>query len=257
MSDCEESIFNACLSVDEQSDTSLESLVRDFWNSRLAHFECGIRARFPDLTVDQLAKLIKVFVRLELLDKGWSRGSTSEVYMLLRELSVRDPSLASELQIWAFHTTKNPYVPFGTRNRAREKAGSVAEYHRLIYERQAEVGKSEFLRTELANSRKQGRAISHSARIDAHNISNQKRSEKINALACIADSVKRLEEIARDSEHPPFYYPENFADIELSTLNTLNPVLRKALAEKLSCAPKGKWKTLRQMLELQHVTRED
>lgn len=161
-----EPILDLCLLVDEQSDLALKSLVNQLGESALSRFECGIKARLCDLTTDKIVKLIKVFTRLDLLFSAeFGCGSTSQVHLLLAELGTRNPPLSDELRIWAFHTTKNPYVPFGTRNNEREVAQTVADYYRLRNERQFKVNEIEHLRSEQAKLRKKERAIEHNARI--------------------------------------------------------------------------------------------
>lgn len=223
------------------------SIAERFGVSALNHFAWSIRDRLVDLRPDEIAKLVKVFTRLELCIADFCRGSTTQVHVLLHALYGRDPSLAEEMRIWAFHTTKNPYVPFGTYRAMRGVARSVTDYYRLTHERRATVAEAERLRSEQAKHRKEERAIAHGARIEAHEKAIVSRNARVEALARI-DPVRRLETIARDSEHPPYYYPEKFAQVDRRALSVLGPVLLATLAERLSRAPKGKWRNLRQLL---------
>ena len=237
---------DAILMCDEQSDAALISLMERTGPS----VAWRVQDQLSELSADQIGKLIRVFTRLEILAGGWGRGSTSQVPALLAELDRRDRALAYELRIWAFHTTNNPYIPFGSYGWARDRARSVAEYYRLTRERQAEVAKAEHLRSDQALQRKRKRAIEHSDRIAAQLRAKISRDNLIDVLARIADPAKRLEAIASDCEHPPYYYPEEFAKVDSGVLSLLEQEVLSSLAGKLSRAPKGAWRKVRSMLEL-------
>lgn len=248
MSASASTILDACLRVDEKADcTVLSSLSERVGVSALNDFAWNIRTWLPDLNIEKIAKLVKVFTRLELCVPNFCRGSTTQVHVLLHALDGRDPSLAEELRAWAFHTTKNPYVPFGTYGAMRRVAHSVADYYRLTHERRAKVAGDERLRSERAKERKAHRAISHVSRLKAHEMVVRKRAARVASIAHV-DPTERLEAIARDDEHPPYYYPEEFANVDRKVLGSMDPVLLTKLASKLARAPRGKWRNLRRRL---------
>jgi hypothetical protein len=241
-------ILSECLLHDDQADcTALASIAERFGVSAINQFAWNIRDLLPDLTTEEIVKLVKLFTRLEVCISDFCGGSTSQVHVLLHALSKRDRRLAEELRIWAFHTTKNPYVPFGTRGAMRGVARSVAEYYRLTHERREQVAEAERLRSERAKRRKEARAIAHAARTEAHKVATSGRDALVESLARI-DPARRLETIARDREHPPYYYPEVFAEVDRTVLDALEPGFLVTLAERLSRAPRGKWRNLRRMI---------
>ncbi len=248
MLEIEKKILEACLSINEQSDSDLKLLLENF-GAELGRFESNLKVNFSELETGEIEKLIKIFTRLDLITKyEFGSGSTSQIYILLEELEKRGSQLADELRIWAFHTTNNPYVPFGTRNQARSTAKSVSEYYRLQHERQAEVTNHEHQQKEQAKKNVEGRANRHKQRLEEHKNENEERRVLINGVIQLKDSIQRLIAILKDDKHPPYYYPEKFAEIDKNSLSGLPVEISEKLVQRLSRAPKGKWRDLRGML---------
>jgi hypothetical protein len=248
MTDSAKIILETLLLIDEQSDAALNTAAERFGVRDLNGFAWRIRDLLPNLTADELAKLAKVFTRMETVASSFCGGSTSQVHILIDALDRRDPELAEELLAWAFHSTKNPYVPFGTRGVMRDVANSVSAYRRLTRERNAQTAAAEQQRTEEAKRRKEARAADHGARIADHDKDNAERQARIELLSRITDPIERLEAVANDMETPPYIYPEEWADVVPADLGRLNPATLSALAERLTRTPKGRWRNLRRML---------
>ncbi len=171
--------------------------------------------------------LTKIFAR-EILDPD----------ELLARL-IEDPS-SSEVRNFAS-------VPSATMDKMKLIIEEENRINQLKYDEiQRKYDDAKFLRVEKKRRLKEERANRHRERIVAY--SSARREAQIEELFNIVDAAKRLEVIAKDCEFAPYYYPGEFADVDTSTLNKLEPELLATLAERLSFAPKGKWLSLRNIL---------
>ncbi len=226
----------------------LNGLLQELGADRLCRAAWKTRTFVGRLLDAELAHLVRAFVLLEeMAPRAFCGGSTTQVPQLLSALEAINSELSRELTIWAFHTTSNPYVPFGTSNSSRGAAHTTVEYVRLEAERSA-------LRSDLqdraqaeAQVRRALRASAHSQRLIGHVSENEKRTRLINDLLEMP-AVDRLVQICQMHDRPPGYFPLEV--IELSAVEQLSPEQRGALFVWLRDAPRGPWRRLRSAIAL-------
>ena len=165
-----------------------------------------------DLSAAELAKLVVLFTRLEDLQEPYriGRGSTTAVPGLLRELSRRDAQLGKELTIWAFHTSTNPYIPFGSSRHESSHLESLAEHERRDAQGWAEHYAVNEQRHQERLRRVEERAQVHESERRLHAERNARREEFI-AQLCRFDDTERLARIAAINTHPVAAFPEAWA----------------------------------------------
>jgi len=195
-----------------------------------------------DLSVNDIGTLIKILVIAE--NEGlYGSGSTSGIWRMVEELRHRKFEDSDVFEEWAFQNAKNNYVPFGTVNQFRRRARSVKDYHRLCSERSKQVRCQEELRRQKKEIRVKNKAVKYERqKADQLKVSNERKFviERMNNI----DAIQRLVEIANDNDHPPYFYPEEYADISKDQLKKLPVSTKMLILEKLSKPPKGKWKKL-------------
>lgn len=157
--------------------------------------------------------------------------------------------VAKELEIWAFHTTPNAYVPYGTVNRCRRKARTVAEYHELIRQRDENNRRMNEERSALAKQRQKDKADQNEKRKEEHRGSNAEREKDIRELEAIIDPVVRLEKIARHSNQSIWYFPAQFARISDGDVRRVDSQTREQLLKKIGSKRKGEWGRLGKLLD--------
>lgn len=237
--------------LDAEGDTAC---LRDFYMANahdLNHFAWNINKCFP-LDDRALVQLIKVFTRLEnaMNVKGgmagsFCGGSTTAIPGLLRELALQNPSLAREMTHWAFHTTKNPYVPFGTYNHCREAARSVSDYLTLNTTRLATNDDADTKRSEKAKELAAKRAADHEDRMGLQHERKQSRSEHLSRVARL-DPRQRIEDLLVRRDCAPDYYPREWANIDAAM--GLSMAQQIELVGRLTHAQRGPWKMLKRAL---------
>jgi hypothetical protein len=190
-----------------------------------------------------------VFTRLELCVPKFCGGSTEKVSVLLHELRQRDPDVAEELAAWAFHTTRNPYVPFGTQNVIRASASSIAEFRRRTHERLMHVTADEDARGDEAAKRKEERRLAHEQRSEQHHEEIRQRAAELDALLSLS-AAQRLRHIADDLSRSPYFYPEAWAVVSADEVAELGVDVVKRLQARLVRPPRGPWRDLARCLRI-------
>ena len=130
-----------CLDVSPRARArELRKLVIDVGKPRLYALFEDSRRLADGLTTDEVARLVLLFTKLEDLEEPYrlGGGSATAVPNLLDELSRRDPELAQELRIWAFHTSTNPYIPFGSSRHEGLHVEALAEHEQKQAQRWTE-----------------------------------------------------------------------------------------------------------------------
>lgn len=198
----------------------------------------------------ELAHLIRVFTLLELEeeDRGGMLGSTARIHHMLAQLRSKNRALASELEVWAFHTTNNSYVPYGVSRGCTAGARSIEEYNRLIQERNCRNGAILARQREFSELLRRIRSEAHQHRLAKQRQAKELRDSTILSLLEINEPIKRAEVIAMDQRFPIWYFPDDFADIVEEEIRQLSPELLALLKNKLARANRGKWSDLRRMV---------
>lgn len=221
----------------------LNELLQELDAEILCHAAWKTRTFVDCLHEAELAHLVRAYVLLEeLAPRAFCGGSTTQVPQLLAALKTFNAELSQELTVWAFHTSTNPYVPFGTSNSSRGAAHTVDEYQRLESERAARRSNLKDKAQAEAKERRAMRESAHRRRVVGHEIENEKRNRHINELLRMP-AVDRLMQICAMQDHPPGYFPIEV--IELSVVEQLSPEQRDALLVWLRRAPRGPWRRLR------------
>ena len=220
--------------------------------SDIAELERWALDNMAQLSVDELAKAIRAIVEMEnrlvrSTEHRLSRGSTSQVYRLIRKLGDKDQALAEEICDWTLKNALNPYVPFGGYNIDRITAKNLEEYRSLRAERFARQAERERLDHEHAAERHAGRARKHAGRQARRTEENTERKRIIDHLDCLG-AIERLCAVARDDCHPLWFYPERYAVVSPDDLERIDPETRAQLLQKLASAPRGPWRQLRHQL---------
>ena len=233
-----------CLDVSPRARArELRKLVMDVGKPRLHALFEDSRRLADGLTTDEVARLVLLFTKLEDLEEPYriGRGSTTAVPGLLRELSRRDAQLAKELTIWAFHTSNNPYIPFGSSRHESLHVEALAEHERRDAQRWAEHYAVNEQRHQERLRRVAERAQVHESERRVHASRNAQREELIADLSQL-DDIERLARIAFISTHPVAAFPEAWAVV--SAAKQLPAETKQALCRRLQRAPKGPWREL-------------
>jgi hypothetical protein len=228
--------------------------LRDFYMAHsygLKHFAWSISDSFP-LDDAELVHLIRVFIRLENatnieggMGGSFCGGSTTAVPRLLSELAFQNPSLSEEMIQWAFHTTKNPYVPFGTCNRYRYTAHSVSDYLKLNTARLVANYGADTRRSEKANQLAAKRAADHADCMRLQQERKQRRAEHLGRVARL-DPTQRVADLLVRRDCAPDYYPREWANIAAAKALSIEQQID--LVERLTHAKRGPWKVLKKTL---------
>ena len=217
---------------------------RDGLGTRRVHalFD-SIRQLTVDLSAAELGKLVVLFTRLEDLQEPYriGRGSTTAVPGLLRALSRRDAQLAKELTIWAFHTSTNSYIPFGSSRHESSQLESLVENEQRQAQRWAEHYAVNEQRHQERLRRVAERAQVHESERRVHASRNAQREELIADLSQL-DDIERLARIAAINTHPVAAFPEAWASV--AAAKHLPAETKQALCRRHERAPKGLWREL-------------
>ena len=233
-----------CLDVSPRARArELRKLVMDVGKPRLHALFEDSRRLADGLTTDEVARLVLLFTKLEDLEEPYriGRGSTTAVPGLLRELSRRDAQLAKELTIWAFHTSNNPYIPFGSSRHESLHVEALAEHERRDAQRWAEHYAVNEQRHQERLRRVAERAQVHETERRVHASCNAERKELIAHLGEL-DDMERLARIAAINTHSVAAFPESWAMV--SAAKQLPSETKQALCRRLQRAPKGPWREL-------------
>lgn len=221
----------------------LNELLQELGADRLCNAAWKTRTFVECLHEAELAHLVRAYVLLEeLAPRAFCGGSTTQVPQLLAALKPINAELSQELTVWAFHTSTNPYVPFGTSNSSRGTAHTVDEYQRLESERAARGDSLQNKAQAEARERRAMRESAHRRRVAGHEVENEKRTRHISELLKMS-SVDRLMQLCATQDRPPGYFPVEV--IELSAVELLSLEQRGALLVWLCRAPRGPWRRLR------------
>ena len=244
MDDLMRQALRRCLDVNPRARArELRKLVMEIGKPRLhALFERSHRLA-DGLTTDEVARLVLLFTKLEDLEEPYrlGRGSATAVPNLLDELSRRDPELAQELRIWAFHTSTNPYIPFGSSRHESLHVESLAEHEQKQARRWAKHYAVNEQRHQERLRRVAERAQVHESERRLHAGRNAQREELIADLRQL-DDIERLARIAAINTHPVAAFPEAWAMV--SAAKQLPAETKQALCRRLQRAPKGPWREL-------------
>jgi hypothetical protein len=189
-----------------------------------------------------------LFTRLEDLQEPYriGRGSTTAVPGLLRELSRRDAQLGKELTIWAFHTSTNSYIPFGSSRHESSQLESLVENEQRQAQRWAEHYAVNEQRHQERLRRVAERAQVHESERRLHAGRNAQREELIAQLREL-DEAERLARVAFSAMYPVGAFPEEWANA--SAAKALPEVTKRALLRRLQRAPKGPWQEVAKALK--------
>ena len=244
MDDLMRQALRRCLDVGKRpSEQELCLLVMGLGTRRVHALFDSIRQMTGELAADELAKLVVLFTRLEDLQEPYriGRGSTTAVPGLLRELSRRDAQLAKELTIWAFHTSTNPYIPFGSSRHESSHVESLAENEQRQAQSWAEHYAVNEQRHQERLRRVAERAQVHESERRLHAGRNAQREELIAHLGEL-DGMERLARIAAMNARPVAAFPEAWALVPAA--KQLPAETKQALCRRLQRAPKGPWREL-------------
>ena len=244
MDDLMRQALRRCLDVGKRPrEQELCLLVMALGTRRVHALFDSIQQLTVDLSAAELAKLVVLFTRLEDLQEPYriGRGSTTAVPGLLRELSRRDAQLGKELTIWAFHTSTNSYIPFGSSRHESSHVESLAEHEQKQAQRWAEHYAVNEQRHWERLRRVAERAQVHESERRVHASRNAQREELIADLSQL-DDIERLARIAAIHTHPVAAFPEAWAMV--SAAKQLSAETKQALCRRLQRAPKGPWREL-------------
>ena len=244
MDDLMRQALRRCLDVNPRARAGELSLLVSGLGKKRVHaiFE-SVRRFAGELSSDELARLILLFTKLEDLEDPYriGRGSATSVPWLLRELSRRDPELARELTIWAFHTSANPYIPYGSSRHESLHVESLAEHEQKQAQRWAEHYAVNERRHGERLRRVAERAQVHAAERRAHAEWNAQRADLLARLGEL-DDTERLAHLADISTHPMGAFPDTWAVV--SAAKQLPAETKLSLCRRLQRAPKGPWREL-------------
>ena len=244
MDDLMRQALRRCLDVGKRPrEQELCLLVMALGTRRVHALFDSIQQLTVDLSAAGLAKLVVLFTRLEDLQEPYRirRGSTTAVPGLLRELSRRDAQLGKELTIWAFHTSTNPYIPFGNSRHESSQLESLVENEQRQAQRWAEHHAVNQQRHEERLRRVAERAQVHESERRVHAKRNVQREELIAHLGEL-DDMERLARIATMNTHPVAAFPEAWASATAAM--QLPAETKLSLCRRLQRAPKGPWREL-------------
>ena len=194
MDDLMRQALRRCLDVGKRPrEQELCLLVMGLGTRRVHALFDSIRQLTGELSADELARLVVLFTRLEDLQDPCriGRGSTTVVPWLLRELSHRDAQLAEELTIWAFHTSTNSYIPFGSSRHDSSHVESLAEHEQKQAQRWAEQYAVNKQRHEARLRRMAERAKLHESERRVHASRNAERQKLLAQLSELSE-LERL-----------------------------------------------------------------
>ena len=244
MTEVMQQALRRCLDVNPRARArELRKLVMEIGKPRLhALFERSHRLA-DGLTTDEVARLVILFTKLEDLEEPYriGRGSATAVPNLLHELSRRNPELAQELRIWAFHTSTNSYIPFGSSRHESLHVESLAEHEQKQAQRWAEHYAVNEQRHQERLRRVAERAQVHESERRLHAGRNAQREELIAHLDEL-DDMERLARIAAINTHPVGAFPDEWASV--AAAKHLPAETKLSLCRRLQRAPKGPWREL-------------
>lgn len=244
MDDLMRQALRRCLDVNPRARTAELSLLVSGLGKKRVHalFE-SVRRFACELSSDELARLVLLFTKLEDLEEPYriGRGSATVVPWLLRELSHREPELAKELAVWAFHTSTNPYIPSGSSRHESLHLESLADHERKHALRWGEHFAVNQQRHEERLRRVAERAQVHASERRAHAERNAQREELLGQLSEL-DETERLARLAVISTHPVGAFPAEWASV--ADAKQLPAETKLSLCRRLQRAPKGPWREL-------------
>jgi hypothetical protein len=224
-----------------QKDQLLRQLA-PFAQFRCAHWdEWDFSTR--EISIEQLAALIRGLVLTEQSLPEWNGGSVSSIIWTFRIYQRRAPDSADELANWIFLYSTNDFAPYGSY---RSGANSIADYKAYRQLKQIRRGQSEVHAEEerhckaireLVKQRQHRESLTiQKARLEA-------RQELIMELDKLT-AKERLEHIAWDEEHDLTFYPEHYAEITSGEINSLDAISRDKFISKIQQRHKGCWAKL-------------
>ncbi len=244
MDDLMRQALRRCLDVNPRARAGeLSLLVMGLGTKRVNALFDAVRRIAGELSTEELTRLVLLFTKLEHMEEPYCiiRGSTTVVPWLLRELSHREPELAQELTIWAFHTSTNPYIPSGSRRRESGHVKALVGSGRVDEQQRAYYAAVDQRRQEERMKRVAERAQAHESRRRAHVEWNARREELIAQLREL-DETERLARVAAIGSHPVAAFPYEWASVPAA--KRLSTPTKRALIHRLQRAPKGPWRTL-------------
>jgi len=182
---------------------------------------------------------------LAVAEKGlrWCGGSVSAVIWTYRSFETKAPERANALADWMLKYSDNPYVPFGYSRGSACSLDEVRRQNEARRERSEAHKKREKQQQEQAAIRRCKRA-DHAAE---HVRIQQARSvERENVLGELGDAplVSRLKRIASDLQHPPSWYPDDWAELTDEEISNLPNALINHLKARLADRKRGPWRRL-------------
>lgn len=221
----------------------LSELLQELGAERLCRAAWKTRNFVEGLSEIDLVHLVKAYVFLEeLAPRAFCAGSTTQVPQLLTVLGAINRELSRELAVWAFHTTSNSYVPFGTANSSRDVARTTEEYTRLEANRTARRENLHERAQAQALVRREARSSANFERVSGHASANAERARRV-ALLLAQPPVDRLVHLCRNQDLPPGFFPPEVVDA--AAIGQLTADEQKSLLEWLRHAPRGPWRGVR------------
>ena len=221
----------------------LSELLQELGADMLCRAAWKTRNFVGGLSETDLVHLVKAYVFLEeLAPRAFCAGSTTQVPQLLTVLGAINRELSRELTVWAFHTTSNSYVPYGTVNSSRDVARTTEEYTRLEAGRTARRENLHERAQAEALARREARSLAHFERVSGHAIGNADRARRI-ALLLVQPPVDRLVHLCQNQDLSPGFFPPEV--VVTAAIGQLTADQQKSLLEWLRHAPRGPWRRVR------------
>jgi len=194
----------------------------------------------------EIVALIKTFTVAEKILPGWEAGSVSPVIWLYRKLKERNYPKIDDFTDWILVHTNNGYVPFTNFG---AKSLEELERRRHQYElRKTEVQRREDERKQAGVVKRQRKVVSYRLRIENQKKEKGQRLAILNKLQKMTPA-ERLNYIANDDEYSILFYPDQYANVNDSVLNSLDSQIILKLIEKIGARKKGAWKRLASALK--------
>lgn len=255
-------ILQEFMLIDNPADDSIvERLESRFGIKPICSFSFeAVWQRPPELSAQELTQIIKILSKLEFALPNFLILHYSLQELILR-LNKLDSDAAHELLVWIFlNSAKSKYVPPKFK-RDEELLDCLKHIYgtasNLYFDTELGYFRASAIQTQqrnkVAKKRKEQRTTKHIAFTAKQIESREERRLLLDSLAHM-NPLQRLQVIVDDDKHRPFFYPEEFADLDLVELRDLSQAIREKLVVKLSYAPKGKWRNLHHLLTTQRNT---
>lgn len=223
----------------------LPAVVRDEPINR--YLPQGYLSAARKLTSRDLDLLIRGFVTAE-SRLCWLGGSAAMGIRLFHLLDEQDPGKADLLGDWILRHEYNPYLPCGW---IREGTSTMEQYRQIPARREARQRRHEencLNRHVESLRRRQARQARGETRVAAQKAASVLRKDLLERLSLLS-AAERLTYVVSDMNHGPQYYPDHYASLSSEQIQSLAPVLRERLIDRLATIRRGVWKNLHRLLQ--------